>query len=469
MTKVFFIALFSQALLMLSGLALLQLIRSRERIRILPLIPYAWGVGVILLYLAGGIFVRAEWFLHDWHVVVACAMAVLIAAGAIVYLQRQPGRYRPPSLSVRWYDALVIALIVVKIGLVAYICMVNSVVDSDATDMRRYVALAKKIGEGVSLSEVIERGTGHEAPLGPSLLSAWIRMFLDRWHDSVASLPWLLAWLFSAWIAALSCYRLSRHFTASLVCGYLFLSLPFAAIHVFRSGFHDLLVMYFFTIGIGILSLAFLSKEKLDPMWLPLTVTAVLGTALCKSEGQVWALLLTVMWINYYLHTHKNIPWSKLIIAQSAMAGGFVLIHQFVLDESFFRGLADRRHRLMAPGDFDETAFRITLETMFLQGSFSIWWWGVIVAGCYFLLAGKDRGQNREKAPANIKPMVFFIFSTLLIVFYFANFTENIKYTLNQTNVSRFLLQLAGLLIPLYCALVLSWIPTSTRVDTPGK
>lgn len=456
MTSVFFIALFSQTLLVLSGLALLQLINFKERIRILTLIPYAWGTGAILLYLAGGIFVKSEWLPHDWHFAVACGMAVLIVAGTIVHLQRQPTRSQAPSPSIRWYDALIIVLIVFKVGLVAYICMVNSVMDSDATDMRRYIALAKKISEGVSFSEVIEQGPGHKAPLGPSLLSAWIRMFLDRWHDSVASLPWLLAWLFSGCIASFTCYRVSRHFTASLVCGYLFLSLPLAATHVFRSGFHDLLVMYFFIIGIGTLSLAFLSREKPDLTWLALTIVAVAGTALCKSEGKVWALLLAVMWINYYLYTYKNVPWSKLIVVQISMAGVLFLIHQFVLDESFFRDLADPRHRLMAPSAFDERAITRTLETMFLQGSFGTWWWSVILAGCYFLLS--------RETPANTKSMVFFIFSTLLAVFYFANFTGNIKYTLISTNVSRFLLQLAGLLIPLYCALILTWVPASTNV-----
>ena len=288
MTSVLFIALFSQALLVLSGLALLQLINFKERIRILTLIPYAWGTGAILLYLAGGIFVKSEWLPRDWHFAVACGMAALIVAGTLVHLQRQPTRSRLPSPSIRWYDAIIIALIVFKVGLVTYICMVNSVMDSDATDMRRHVALAKKISEGVSFSEVVEqgKGKGRTGSLGPSLLSAWIRMFLDRWHDSVASLPWLLAWLFSGCIAFLTCYRVSRHFTASLVCGYLFLSLPFAATHVFRSGFHDLLVMYFFSIGIGTLSLAFLSKEKPELMWLALTVVAVAGTVLCKSEAR---------------------------------------------------------------------------------------------------------------------------------------------------------------------------------------
>ena len=462
MASVFSNALLTQVSLVLSGLALLQIVNSRERIQILPLIPYAWGTGSVLLYLAGGIFVRQEWLLHSWHLVIGGAMAALVITGAVIYLRRQTGRDEPVwvfPLPIRWYDTLIIALIVVKVSLVAYICMVNSVTDSDATDMRRYVALAKKIGEGVRLSEVLEQGSGHHASIGPSVLSAWSRMFLDRWHDSVASLPWLLAWLFSGYASFVICYRLTRHFTAALVCVYLFLSIPLAATHVFRSGFHDLFVMYFFIVGIAPLSLAFLSREKPDSAWPTLTITALLGLMLCKSEGTIWALFLVVMWLNYYLHNYRNIRWTRLIVVQMSIAGILLLIYYFALDGKFFNSLSDGRLRLLAPHPFEEEAFAATIKQMFLMGSFGIWWWVVVSTGIYFLLPGKT--------PGNIRLMAFFTLSILLTVIFFANFTENIKFTLNGTNFNRFLLQLTGLLIPLYCALILPWAPTDTTRSAP--
>ena len=455
MVSVLSTTLFTQTLLVLSGLALLQLCSSKERIQVLPLIPYAWGTGVVLLYLGGQIFVKSEWLLQSWHLVIAGGMAALIVVGAITYLRRRPLKaeaMRVSLKSIRWYDALIITLILVKVSLVTYICMVNSVTDSDATNVRGYVALAKKISEGqVRLSEIMEHGGGHISSIGPSLLSAWVNMFLDRWHDSVSSLPWLLAWLFSGCIAFITCNSLTRHFTASLACAYLFLSFPLAALHVFRSGFHDLLTMYFFIAGISVLSFTFLAKEKLGTMWLATGIIALLGIALCKSEGQMWALFLAVMWGSYYLHAYKDVPWKKLIFAQLLLAAFFFVIYILVIDKEFLQGLEDHRHRLIAPHAFEKEAFAMTMITAYRSGSFGIWWWATGLAWIYLLIA--------KQVPATTKAMVFFTLSIFLSIIYFANFTENIQFTLIGTNVSRFLLQVSGLLLPLYCALIMLWLP----------
>ncbi len=454
MTSILSIALLTQLLLVLSGLALLQIANYKERIQILPLIPFAWGTGAVLLYLMGRIFVKSEWLLHDWHLVVAGGMALLIIIGAFIYLRGPPGQNeiaRIPLRSIRWYDALLITLILIKVILVTYICMVNSVTDSDATAMRGYVALAKKIGEGVSFSEVMDRGTGHTSPLGPSLLSAWIRMFQDRWHDSIGSLPWLLAWLFGGGIAFITCDRLSRHLTASLACAYLFLSLPFATIHVIRSGFHDLLTMYFFIAGISVLSCTFLVGKKPGAAWLTAGMIAILGVALCKTEGKMWALFLAVMWINYYLLASSGIAWKKLIAAQLLLAAVALVVYYLAVDKEFLQGFENQRLRLMAPRAFEKEAFAMTVTIAYGSGSFGIWWWATGLAGIYLLVA--------RKVPAMTKITAFFVFSILLAIVFFANFTENIQATLIGINVSRFLLQVAGLLLPLYCALTMLWLP----------
>ena len=452
MTSVLSIAVFTQVLLVASGLALLQLVNHGERIRIVPMIPYAWGVGTTLLYLVGGIFVRSEWLLPGWHWAVAGGMTALVIAGAAMYLRRDPVPHETTPVSrkpVYWYDVLIMVAILTKVGLVAYICMVNPVVDSDATYLRGYMSLAKKIGENASYTEVMERATGFGSPVGPSLLSAWIRLFLDRWHDSVSALPWLLAWLFSGYAAFVICYRLSRQLTASLVLAYLFLSLPIAAVHVFRAGFIDLLVMYFFTSGIGVLSLAFLAREKPGAAWLAAGAVAVLGAALCKSEGKMWAVFLTVMWINYYLYAYKNIPWKKLVVAQLLLASALLAAYYLFIDEELMsRIFEDRRLSLLVPRSFEKEAFSATVSSIYLAGSFGIWWWAVGLAGLYLLGSGK--------IPPGARLLAFFALSIFLSIVYFANFTENIRFTLIGTNVSRFLLQVSGVFIPLYCALVMS-------------
>ncbi len=459
MTSVLSIALFTQLLLVLSGLAVLQLVNGRERIQIWWLVPYAWGVGSVLLFIAGYALVPPGHLAHDWHLVVAGGMAVLIVAGAIVYCfgRADCGQNdRPSAISVRWYDLPIIALILVQVGLVTYICMVNSVIDSDATSMRGYMSLAKKIGEGIRVSEFLgDEAVRHSkyASFSPPLLPAFIRMFLDRWHDSVITLPWLLAWLFSGGIAYVTCCKLSRHFTASLVCAYLFLSLPLASIHVFRSGFLDLLVMYFFCAATSVLSLAFLRGGKIKPAWVVVAVIAVVGSALCKSEGKLWAVLLAVIGVNYCLHVYGNISWKKLIGTQVLLAAVLFLVYHFFLGKNFFNSFEDQRLQALAPHSFDKKAFGATLSAIYGFSNFGIWWWAFSMVGVYLLIA--------RKVPENAKAVIFLYFSMFLAIIYFANFTENVKYTLIGTNVSRFSLQIAGVLLPVYCAAILIWLPFS--------
>lgn len=458
MISVLAVVLSLQLLLTASGLALLQFVNYGERIRILPLIPFAWGAGVVLLYLGGKLFVETEWLPHGWHLAIVSGMVALTVAGIVVYFRGRTcnGEAAPDfSASIHWYDAVIIALILVKVGVVTYICLINPVIDSDATYMRGYVALAKKIKEGVTLSEVFGRSYGLGSPVGPALLSAWPNTFMSRWYNGATFLPWALAWVFSGCAAFVVCHKLTRRFTASLACAYLFLSVPLGAIHVFRTGFHDLLTMYFFILAVGAVSIAFLSEQKIHRTWAVIGGIALLGTMLCKTEGKMWGLLLGVMWLNYYLHEHRGIPWKRLISVQALLLISLVLIHRFGLSEEFFEGLGEPRLGLMAAHAFDEKAFRATWRAMLVDGSFGIWWWGVILTGIYLL--AKDFREN-------VKVVALFALFLPLSVVYFANFTANVVFTVSGTNVSRFLLHVLGVWLPLYCALIMTWLPSRASV-----
>ena len=164
---------------LVGGLGLLQLVSRRERIQWLPLVPFAWGIGVVVLYLLGHVLVRTECMVTGWHRVVAAALLALAAGGLWCGL-RVP---RGPSLVVlhrpHGRDALLLALILVKVSLVAYINLVDSVIDADATHPLGYLALAKKVGEGIPPSQVL----GDEpiiSPWGPLFLAVWVRAFLER-------------------------------------------------------------------------------------------------------------------------------------------------------------------------------------------------------------------------------------------------------------------------------------------------
>ncbi len=459
MIKVFGIALFSQLLLILGGLGLLQIVSFRERIQWLSWVPFAWGIGVVILYFFGHLLVRTEWMVTGWHMVVSGVLLALTAFGIRCHIQAARGEpmviieHRP-----HWYDGLLLALILIKVGLVVYVNLVNSVIDSDAAYHIGYVGFAKKIGEGVTPSEVL-KGHPIDSPWGPPLLFAWVRLFLDRWRDSVLGLPWLMVYLSSIGIVFTVCLRITRNLTASLACAYLFSAIPLAVMHAIRIGFNDLPVGYFFLMGMGFLTLAFLGGKKPDSLWLIIGITAILGSILTKMEGKMWAFWLGLIWLSCYLNRDKNIPWKRIFSVQIIMAVVLLTIYYWIGDELIINlgtrlGLLaphSPRLELLVPHAFDPDAFRMTYGFLFGWGIFNIFWWFFFVLGVSLLI---------RKGNANVKALTVYLFSIVICIVYLSNFTANVEFTLVGTNVGRFFLHVTGLLLPLYCFYAIKLAPS---------
>ena len=440
MIEVISLALGSQVLLILGGLGLLQVASRRERIQWLPLVPFAWGIGVVILYLFGHMLVRTEWMVTGWHLAVAATLLALAAGGLWYGLRIPRGPSRVVLARPHGRDALLLALILVKVGLVTYINLVDSVIDADATHPLGYLALAKKVGEGISPSQVL----GDEpiiSPWGPVFLAVWVRAFLDRWHDSVAGLPWLMAYLWTLGGAFVIGQRITRNLTASLACAYLLSAIPLLVMHTIRIGFNDLPLTYFFLVGMGFLALSFVPEERPDALWKLIGVTAILGSALTKMEGKMWAFWLGAIWFSHYLKTSRGVPWSRLLAVQ----GGGVLVLA-AIHYSIGEGFRDLGFRLdlLIPHGFDPRAFRMTLGFLFGWGSFNIWWWMFAVLAGFLLWRG----------PADIRALTVYALLMILCILYFANFTDNVQFTLIGTNLGRFLLQVTPVFLPLYCAAV---------------
>ncbi|UCG34017.1 MAG: hypothetical protein JSU68_05140, partial [Phycisphaerales bacterium] len=141
-------ALLAQVILLFGGAGSWRLLTGSTRRGIVAGIPYAWGFGVAVLYVTGGVAVRVDGLSGKWHYVVA---AVCVALGLIALLPG--GRPRsgwaetaePVRPGWRWYEWLVLALILLKAGTVLCVMLVNPVLDSDAVDPLRWVGLAKVI------------------------------------------------------------------------------------------------------------------------------------------------------------------------------------------------------------------------------------------------------------------------------------------------------------------------------------
>ena len=453
MTEVLARSLASQLLLVLAGLSILQLLHGGTRIRWLPLLPYAWGVGVVVLYAVGETLVRAL-SVERWHLVTAALIAVVSVAGIWRFVGAAPAldqRSRPA----RWrgYEVALLALLAARIGIVAYLNGHDPVIDSDATLPGGYAALAKKIGEGLSARDALADAGGHAiSPWGPPILLAWVRMFLDRWHDSVAGLPWLFAYLAILGVAFDTCHRVTGHRPVALALTWILASLPLFAMHTFRIGYNDLLTACFVTIALAVLTRAFLEPERLGRMWLGIGVIALLGSAMSKLEGKAWALWLAATALGLFLRRSHGMSWRRILTLQAA--AGLVLLAAYVgWAGEWLAGLGGRAAYL-APHAFDPRAFSITCGFLFGWGSFNIaWWLGAVVA---LTLLVRD-------VSADTKMLVVYAVGMVVGVGLAANFTGSVEFTLNGTNVGRFLLQVSGVLVPLACAYARQFPAESVR------
>lgn len=439
-------ALSSQLLLVLVGLSILQLLSGRTRIRWRPLLPYAWGVGVVALYACGQAFVRTD-LIGRWPLVTAALMVAVSAAGIWRFMRAAPAPDRSiPSAPWRWYEAALLVLLAARIGIVVTLNGHDPIIDSDATLPAGYATLAKKLGEGLSAHDALADAGGRAiSPWGPPILMAWVRMFLDRWHDSVAGLPWLFAYLSTIGVAFTTCRRVTGQRAVALACAWGFASLPLVAMHVFRVGYNDLLTACFVTMGLAVLTRALLEPGRLGAMWLGIGAFALLGSAMSKLEGKAWALWLAVAGLGYFLRRVRGLPWERILSLQGTVALVFLAAYVWRAGEWLARDIGGRLSYL-APHAFDPRAFAMTCGFLFGWGSFNILWWLAAVFAISLLV---------WDVPADAKALVVYAGGMVVGVVLVANFTGSVEFTVNGTNVGRFLLQVSGVLVPLACAYTL--------------
>jgi len=451
-------ALLSQLLLAGFGLGVLQLL-SRRRVG-LSLLPWAWGVGVVALYVVGQVYVRGELLPGRWHPIVAGLMAGGFAAGILRWLRLAPPEpAAAPAPRWRWFDVALAGLIVIKIGMVAYVSTHDPVFDADATLANGYAPLAKQIGEGVSARDALAPAHGVAiSPWGPPILLAWVRLFLDRWHDSVAGLPWLIAFVSIIGMAIVTARDITRNRTVALACGYAFSAIPLLATHAIRIGYNDLLTAYFVTMGLSVATRAFLATTGPGAPWIAVAAAAVAGSALSKLEGRMWAAWLLLMGLGLALHRLRGMRWRTILMLQAAgLALAFVAYQ--VLAARLLASSAGDRLSFLVPHGYEPGAAATTLSFLFGWGSFSIWGW---------LCALLTGSLLAWRVPAASRALALYSAGMVLGVVYVANFTGSVQFTAEGSNLGRFLLQVTGVLLPLGCAYAAEAVTPVAAPPAPG-
>ena len=474
MTGVFLVVLLSHLLLAASGLALMQLAAPGRRLRWLPCLPYAWPTGVVVLYAVGYLFVLAGWWSMHWNYAVIAVMLLLAAAGAVLYLRAPPlPAVAMPVIKPR--DWVLLALLAAKCAAVVYAALNYPVIDSDATAPGGYVSFAKKLGEGAAFP-----GGETVYQLGPSILAAWARMPLDRWYDSMIAVPWLFAWLSFIAIAAATCYRLTRHATASLACAWLFASLPLVVHHALRPGFNDLLVACFFIATVSVLCFFYLEKGKTARFWPVVAGACLVCGALSKTEGKMWLLLLLAVGLSYWLHAFRNYPWEKIlrvqlavvaaawllyllateiiyrIYLQTADVADFPDVYAFVSERFAYLG----RLTALLARYYDPASFPAFFSALFGYGSFNVFWWLFVPMALFAFLGRSEMGA---------RALLIYMLAVAFFVFYVSNFTLSAQFTVMGTIVSRLFLQVSGIMLPVYCIFARQVLEIMSRPAAAGR
>lgn len=458
MTSGLLLALLAQLALVGAGLALLQLLTRSQRIPLLGSLPFAWGTGVMVLYCVGAIAVRMDVLRGSWHFALLALFALLGAWAWRVRarLPREPetveaadaaGSAESPGSSARWrwYEWLLLALILLRGSSVLAGVLLDPVIDSDAANLTRWVGLAKAmVGAGGLPEEMAYRDR-----FFPSLLSAWTAMFLPRWHDSLVSLPWFFTFAALVGVAFVGCYRLTGRRDAALLSSYLFASIPLSALHVIRPGYSDLIACYFF-LSANVFLLAAISRPSFRSSELYLLLLSTAACAMTKQEGAIWAVWCWVVVVSFHLHRRRNAPWGRILAIEACAV--LVLYLAYLASADLIRSHVelDPRVAWLFEIEFDWAAVRAFGVSAFLSGSFNLWWWIFGLLGA-FVAVGSQRADSRV--------MLLYVASLFLGVFYFACFTGNVGLTVAGTNLARFLLQVTPLILPLWVVFANELLP----------
>jgi hypothetical protein len=447
----FLTAISAQLILLVTGLALFQIVSPMKKISLWPHLPYAWAAGVLYLFVMGGILVRIPIFEGTWHLPIVLLSGVLIGF-AFIRRHKAPGKKTDASFKMSWVGSLFLGLLAFKIAAVFYVLMVNPVIDSDAANPFRWMGLAKLMGLGGSLSDHIAELRQitiprHEIPnfdrFSPPLLAAWTHLFLPRWHDSLVSLPWFFTYLSIIGTAFALIYRTTLNETAASLGTYFFASIPMISIHVVRPGYADVILTYYLIVALSFLLLMVRCGPS-KPLIL-FVIVATVGCMLSKREGVIWSGVLYLTLAGVVANKHYSISWIKILMAHLCLITIGWFLYYFVSDIIVQNFTLDHRYQWLFQKRYNPHALKAFFDSAFCRGSFNLCWWFVMLMSLFLMV---------RKTTEVSKVVTFSLFLFFLAVLYYTSFTGNIEATLAHTNVGRLLLQISGIFLPIYALFV---------------
>ena len=172
----------------------------------------------------------------------------------------------------------------------------------------------------------------------------------------------------------------------------------------------------------------------------------------------MWLLLLSVMGASYWLYAGGQYPWRKILLFQLAAAAVVYLLYWLTAD--FIAQYASGRVVWLFQKRYNSESFFHFFSALFSYGSFNVFWW-LFVPMALFALIGRVEMSARA--------LVIYMLAVVFALFYFSNFTGNVQFTLIGTNVSRFFLQVSGIMLPVYCIFARQVLEIMSRPAAAGR
>jgi hypothetical protein len=405
---------------------------------------YSFFVGIFFLYISAFFLVRLEISPGYWYGYTYIFGSIIIMLALYIHFKTTK-HYNTLHFNFTEFDYLLLFAIILIVVTLGYINIVNPVIDSDATQNYIHVGLAKYLFWQYPLSETNAYKGSHSTELSPPILHAFVNMLQDRWHDSIATIHYFFIFIWILLLVFFTGIRNNVNIRLSLIAVFLIASIPISIVHAIRPGYGDMLSMIFFMLSISVLINVIYTKN-ISKLNLFLIFVSILGGYLSKMEWLIWGLWLVVVILSLYFNFYKNILWKKILFIQGVLlVVAFIL---YLLSAEWVYNNIDLPKRLswMFDLQYNPASFERFFSYMFSVGGQGLIWWIYIISSLVLLI--------RSKNPT-YKAITLYSFFLVLGVFYFSNFTFNITFTLQGTNVGRFFLQLAPLVILSYYLMIL--------------
>ncbi len=303
-------------------------------------------------------------------------------------------------------------------------------------------------------------GSNPHYSLFVSLVAAWVPLVVGRWHEQLATLPWLFYFVNLVLLTAGGLRRWLSS-TQAWVAAYIVGSLPLLVVHVYRPGYADLILAAFLSAAV-----LFLLKWQTTGLRRHLCIAGMFFfvTACLKRESV--ALAAITIFVMLLTSWRLILAWSRRTRAIVAVVTVAMGVAVFV-----FVDISEQADAAAGLGYHPEVWSRLCQHVLGWS-SFHFLFWGLLAATVFLVvrsglpLGRACPGQNGSSARCVAVLLMLGLCGFQASVFLF---TPQARFALNDQTPSRLFMQLAPALILVLSASMTSVVSLFCRGEGPKK